>query len=59
MYQCFFWTVLVCDPSAGSLGFICLVLISHNCKHLLDEKLAILSISSTAVHRPALGKLRP
>lgn len=59
MYQCFCWTVLVYDPSTGSLGLICLVLISHHCEHLLDKKLAVLSMSSTAVHRQDLGKLRP
>lgn len=59
MYQCFCWTVLVCDPSTGSLGLICLVLVSHHCEHLLAKKQAVLSISSIAVHRQALGKQRP
>lgn len=58
MYQCFCWIILVYDPSTGSLSVICLVLISHHREHLLDKKLAAFSISSTAVHRQALGKLR-
>lgn len=59
MYQYFCWTVLVYDRSTGSIGLICLVLISHHSEHLLDKELAILSISSTAVHRQALGKQGP
>lgn len=59
MYQCFCWTVLVYHPSTASLGLICLALVSHHCEHLLDKKLAILSVTSTAVHRQALGKRRP
>lgn len=35
------------------------MLISHHSEDLLDKKLAALSISSTAVHRQALGKQRP
>ena len=42
-----------------SLGLICRTLLSHHCEQLLEKKLAILSISSTAVHRQALGKRRP
>lgn len=58
-YQCFCWTVLVYDPALGSFDPTCLVFISHHCEHLLDKKLVILSISSPAVHRQALGKQRP
>lgn len=58
-YQCFCWTVLVYDVSNGSFDPICLMLISHHGEDLLDKKVATLSISSTAVHRQALGKQRP
>lgn len=58
-YQYFCWTVPVYDVSNGSLGPICLMLISHHGEDLLDKKLATLSFPSPAVHRQALGKQRP